>query len=93
MATNHETARLDRRCTGVVVLTGSVILSASFWRAARRLSLWLLRPPSDAIRQAKSETWRRISAHVLARRVHHEGGCARSATRLPPAGPLYRGEP
>ena len=39
------------------------------WRAARRLPLWLLRPRSDAFRQAKSETWRRISARVLAKRV------------------------
>lgn len=39
------------------------------WRAARRLPLWLLRPRSDPFRQAKSETWRRISARVLAKRV------------------------
>ena len=39
------------------------------WRAARRLPLWLSRPRSDPFRQAKSQTWRLISAHVLARRV------------------------
>ena len=39
------------------------------WRAARRMPLWLLRQRTDAFRQAKSESWRRISARVLARRV------------------------
>ncbi|HEV3007405.1 MAG TPA: alpha/beta fold hydrolase [Burkholderiales bacterium] len=39
------------------------------WRAARRLPLWLLRPRSDPFRQAKSQTWQRISARVLAKRV------------------------
>jgi pimeloyl-ACP methyl ester carboxylesterase len=39
------------------------------WRAARRLPLWVLRPRSDAFRQAKMQTWRRVSARVLAKRV------------------------
>jgi pimeloyl-ACP methyl ester carboxylesterase len=39
------------------------------WRAARRLPLWLLRPRSDPFRQAKSQTWRRIGARALAKRV------------------------
>lgn len=39
------------------------------WRAARRLPLWLLRPKSDPFRQAKSETWRLLSARVLAKRM------------------------
>jgi len=39
------------------------------WRAARRLPLWLLRPRSDPFRQAKSQSWRRISARVLAKRM------------------------
>ena len=39
------------------------------WRAARRLPLWLFRPRSDPFRRAKSQTWRRISAGVLAARL------------------------
>lgn len=60
------------------------------WRAARRLPLWLLRPPSDAFRQAKSETWRRISARVLARRVREIMRVdAREALRACPQPILY----
>jgi pimeloyl-ACP methyl ester carboxylesterase len=39
------------------------------WRAARRLPLWLLRPRTDALRRAKSQTWRRVSARVVAARL------------------------
>ena len=39
------------------------------WRLARRLPLWLLRPASDSLRRAKSETWRRVSARVIASRM------------------------
>jgi pimeloyl-ACP methyl ester carboxylesterase len=39
------------------------------WRAVRRLPLWLLRPRSDPFRQAKTLTWRRLSARVLAKRI------------------------
>jgi pimeloyl-ACP methyl ester carboxylesterase len=39
------------------------------WRAARRLPLWLLRPRTDALRQAKTQTWRRLSAGVIAARM------------------------
>jgi pimeloyl-ACP methyl ester carboxylesterase len=39
------------------------------WRAARRLPLWVLRPRDDPFREAKMQTWRRISARVLAKRV------------------------
>ena len=60
------------------------------WRAARRLPLWLLQPPSDAFRQAKSETWRRISARVLAKRVREIMRVdAREALRACPQPVLY----
>jgi pimeloyl-ACP methyl ester carboxylesterase len=39
------------------------------WRAGRRLPLWLGRPASDALRQAKDRTWREVSARVLAARL------------------------
>lgn len=39
------------------------------WRFCRRLPLWLLRPPGDPLRQAKTETWTRIPAQVLAARL------------------------
>lgn len=48
------------------VLVGPVIWS---WRAARRLPLWLLRPRTDALRQAKTRTWKQVSARVLAARL------------------------
>lgn len=38
------------------------------WRAARRLPL-LLRPEDDAWRQAKMQTWQRVSARTLAARL------------------------
>lgn len=39
------------------------------WRAARRLPLWLLRPRTDPLRRAKTQTWRQVSAAVLAARL------------------------
>jgi pimeloyl-ACP methyl ester carboxylesterase len=39
------------------------------WRAMRRLPLWLFRSGGDAFREAKSQTWRRIPARALARRL------------------------
>jgi pimeloyl-ACP methyl ester carboxylesterase len=39
------------------------------WRFCRRLPLWLLRPPDDPLRRAKTETWTRIPARVLAARL------------------------
>ena len=44
------------------------------WRAARRLPLWLFRPRSDALRRAKSETWQRVSAGVVAKRLRAVAG-------------------
>jgi pimeloyl-ACP methyl ester carboxylesterase len=44
------------------------------WRAARRLPLWLLRPETDAMRRAKSETWKRVSARVIASRMRAIAG-------------------
>ena len=38
------------------------------WRAARRVPL-LLRPRDDPFRQAKMQTWRELSARVLAKRM------------------------
>ena len=39
------------------------------WRAARRVPLWLGRSRGDALRQAKSRTWREVNARVLAARL------------------------
>lgn len=39
------------------------------WRAARRLPLWLFKPKGHALRHAKSETWRRVPAKVVAARL------------------------
>lgn len=39
------------------------------WRAARRLPLWLFAPPQNPLRRAKSETWQRVSASVIAKRL------------------------
>ncbi len=47
-------------------LVGPVIWS---WRAARRLPLWLFKPPTDPWRQAKTQTWKQVSARVLAARL------------------------
>lgn len=47
-------------------LVGPVIWS---WRAARRLPLMLFKPPTDPWRQAKAQTWQRVSARVLATRL------------------------
>jgi len=38
-------------------------------RLARRFPLWILRPPQDAMRIAKRETWSRVSARALASRA------------------------
>ena len=40
-----------------------------FLRAARRVPIWTLRRKDDAMRQAKAETWRRVSARSLAART------------------------
>lgn len=57
------------------------------WRAARRLPLWLLRPRSDPLRRAKSETWRRAPARVVAARLRAvaavEAGALLQACRAP----------
>lgn len=39
------------------------------WRAGRRLPLWLFKPRTDPFRRAKSQTWRRNSARVVAARL------------------------
>jgi pimeloyl-ACP methyl ester carboxylesterase len=39
------------------------------WRAARRLPLWVFRSHSDPFRRAKSQTWTRVSAGVVAARL------------------------
>jgi pimeloyl-ACP methyl ester carboxylesterase len=39
------------------------------WRAARRLPLWMLRPRTDPFRRAKSQTWTRVPAGVVAARL------------------------
>lgn len=39
------------------------------WRVLRRLPLWLLRPPADALRQAKDRTWREVRPALLAARL------------------------
>lgn len=39
------------------------------YRALRRLPLWLFRPPGDPWRRAKSTTWSRTSAAVVAARI------------------------
>lgn len=39
------------------------------WRAARRLPLWVLRPRTDPFRRAKSQTWTRVPAGVVAARL------------------------
>ena len=44
------------------------------WRALRRLPLWLFRPRGDALRQAKTQTWRLISAGLLAQRLRAIAG-------------------
>ena len=44
------------------------------WRAARRLPLWLFRPRTDELRRAKSETWERVSARVVAARLRAIAG-------------------
>lgn len=38
-------------------------------RVVRRLPIWLLRPPSDALRRDKARIWQRVPARTLAARV------------------------
>jgi pimeloyl-ACP methyl ester carboxylesterase len=38
-------------------------------RAARRIPVWALKDRNDPFRQAKAETWSRVSAHALAARL------------------------
>lgn len=38
-------------------------------RACRRLPVWLSRGPDDQLRRDKSETWRRVSARMVAARI------------------------
>lgn len=72
---------------GRSVLVGPVVWS---WRALRRLPLWLFRPRGDPLRQAKTLTWRLISAGVLARRLRAIAGVdARGALRSCRAPVLY----
>jgi len=52
-------------------LVGPVVWT---WRAGRRLPLWLFRPRGDALRQAKTQTWRLISAGLLAQRLRAIAG-------------------
>lgn len=60
-------------------LVGPVVWS---WRAMRRLPLWLFHPRSDALRQAKTQTWRLLAAGLLARRLRTIAGVdARGALR------------
>lgn len=47
-------------------LVGPVIWT---WRAVRRLPLWLLRPRTDPLRRAKTQTWHQVSSGVLAARL------------------------
>jgi pimeloyl-[acyl-carrier protein] methyl ester esterase len=47
-------------------LVGPVVWS---WRVLRRLPLWLFRSRDDPERRAKTQTWRRIPASLLARRL------------------------
>jgi pimeloyl-ACP methyl ester carboxylesterase len=47
-------------------LVGPVLWS---WRVLRRAPLYLFRPPSNPLREAKRMTWSRIPAAVLARRL------------------------
>jgi pimeloyl-[acyl-carrier protein] methyl ester esterase len=65
------TASFVRRPTPLLALLGFALAAPPvwLWRAARRLPLWLLRPRSDPLRRAKSETWKRVSARVIAARL------------------------
>ena len=66
------------RWTGFA-LVGPVVWS---WRVLRRLPLWLVRPRSDPWRSATAQTWNRIPAGVLARRLRMIAGVdARLALR------------
>ena len=44
------------------------------WRVARRVPLWLFRPPTDEFRRAKSETWQRVPASAVAARLRAIAG-------------------
>jgi pimeloyl-ACP methyl ester carboxylesterase len=39
------------------------------YRVARRLPVWLFKPPADPLRRAKTETWQRVSATAVAARM------------------------
>ena len=74
------------RWTGFA-LVGPVVWS---WRVLRRLPLWLFRSRSDPLRSAKTQTWSRIPAGVLARRLRMIAGVdARPALRACRAPVLY----
>ena len=74
------------RWTGFA-LVGPVVWS---WRVLRRLPLWLFRPCRDPVRSAKTQTWSRIPAGVLARRLRLVAGVdARAALRAGRAPMLY----
>ena len=47
----------------------AVTPSIWMWRACRRMPAWLLRSRNDQLRLDKSETWRRVSARVVAARI------------------------
>jgi pimeloyl-ACP methyl ester carboxylesterase len=60
------------------------------WRAARRMPLWLFRPRSDPFRRAKTDTWKTVSAGVLAARLRAILGVdSREALRTCPRPILY----
>jgi len=60
------------------------------WRAGRRLPLWLFRPTHDPLRSAKTQTWKRIPAATLARRLRSISRVdARAALRACSAPILY----
>lgn len=44
------------------------------WRVARRVPLWLFRPPNDELRRAKSATWHRVPARTIAARLRAIAG-------------------
>jgi pimeloyl-ACP methyl ester carboxylesterase len=60
------------------------------WRVLRRLPLWLFRPRHDPMRSAKTQTWKRIPAGALARRLRMIADVdARAALRACRAPVLY----
>jgi pimeloyl-ACP methyl ester carboxylesterase len=69
-------ASFVRRPTALLGLLRFVLVAPPvwMWRAARRLPLWLFRPRTDDLRRAKSETWKRVSARVVAARLRAIAG-------------------